>query len=40
MARRHVDGLAFAVPGRLEPFFDVAVVLSLTTGPSGPPRCS
>lgn len=26
MARRHVDGFAFAVPGRLEPFFDVAAV--------------
>jgi hypothetical protein len=26
MSRRHVDGFAFAVPGRLEPFFDVAAV--------------
>ncbi len=26
MSRRHVDGLAFAVPGRLKPFFDVAEV--------------
>lgn len=26
MPRRHVDGLAFAAPGRLEPFFDVAAV--------------
>ena len=26
MSRRHVDGFAFAVPGRLAPFFDVAAV--------------
>ena len=26
MSRRHVDGLAFAVPARLAPFFDVARV--------------
>lgn len=26
MSRRHVDGLAFAVPSRLRPFFDVAAV--------------
>lgn len=27
MSRRHVDGLAFAVPSRLAPFFDVATVV-------------
>lgn len=33
MSRRHIDGYAFAVPGRLAPFFDVATVID----PDRPP---